>query len=82
MKKILLMLFLSSISAVQAEKLYCVCNDRQAIMPDCGICGSRLGTMEKSKYGVACICENNLKASEISCAYVCKNNRGWSGEYQ
>ena len=52
-------------------------------MPECGLCGVELGTMEKTDTGVACICQNKLKGQEISSAVVfCKNNRGWSGEYK
>ena len=81
MKKIFLLLIIS-VGAIQAAKLRCVCNDKEVVMPECGICGVELGTMEKTDFGVACICQNKLKAQEISCAVVCKNNRGWSGEYK
>ncbi len=82
MNKTILLLVALSVGAIEATKLRCVCNDKTVIMPECGACGVELGTMEKTGTGVACICENKLKASEISCADVCKNNRGWSGEYK
>lgn len=82
MKKLVLVLLVVSFGGIEAAKIRCVCNDKEVIMPECGICGVELGTMEKTEGGVACICQNRLKAQEISCAAVCKNNRGWSGEYK
>ena len=82
MNKIFLVLIALSFGAVEAKKLRCVCNDKTVIMPECGYCGVELGTMEKTRSGVACICQNELKAGEISCATVCKANRGWSGKYK
>lgn len=82
MRKSLLFLILLSAGAIEATRLQCVCNDKSAIVPPCGICGVELGTMEKTKHGVACICVNGLKNNEIACKDVCNNNRGWSGKIQ
>ena len=63
MNKALLLLAVLSIGALEAVRLSCVCNDGSIIMPKCGICGVRSGTMKKneSETGVECICQNKLK---------------------
>lgn len=79
MKKYLLVLALFAVGGIQAKRLKCVCNDNTAIEPDCGICGSTAGTMERTKDGVACICQNRLKLKDVSCPEVCRLSGGWSG---
>ena len=80
MKKFLLVALLFVPGAFSTGKYRCVCNDETAVMPECGICGTELGTMELTLMGVACMCDNNLKLKEISCADVCKARGGWSGD--
>lgn len=59
----------------------CLCQDKTMQAPDCGICGSQLGTTEKTDVGVACICYNKLKSQEITCSEVCEHHGGWTGEF-
>ena len=68
-------------SASAADKVHCLCEDKTVQMPDCGICGSQLGSMEKTETGAACICYNKLKSKEVTCFEACKHNNGWTGEF-
>lgn len=69
-------------SAFATNEVKCICNDRTVEIPKCGICGERLGSMEKTNTGAKCFCERNLYNQEISCEETCKDNKGWSGKFE
>ncbi len=81
MNKYVLILLLLAGSAVEAAKIRCLCVDKTAVFPECGICGLTSGTMNETGSGVECICSNKLKLKNISCAETCKDNGGWTGEF-
>lgn len=83
MKKILGIAFGMMVWAgpIVAKDIRCVCNDRSVIRPDCGICGVESGTMALTDDGVECLCANQLKLKDISCAAVCKDHEGWTGKF-
>ncbi|MBA3751691.1 hypothetical protein H0X06_02750 [Candidatus Dependentiae bacterium] len=64
-----------------SKEVACKCNNKTVTTPDCGVCGSEGGKMEKTQTGVSCFCENELKFREISCEEACAQNNGWSGEF-
>ncbi|MBA2307063.1 hypothetical protein H0W26_02935 [Candidatus Dependentiae bacterium] len=64
-----------------SKEVACKCNNKTIQIPDCGMCGSESGKMEKTGTGVACFCENNLKFSENECDEVCSSHGGWSGDF-
>ncbi len=72
---------LLSLGSIEAKDIRCVCNDHSVVRPECGICGIDSGTMALTDDGVDCICSNQLKLKSISCALVCKDNQGWSGNF-
>lgn len=64
-----------------SKEVGCLCKDGTVQYPDCGICGSDMGVMEKADTGIHCICENKLFTKEISCEETCKHNKGWSEKF-
>ncbi len=84
MKNVLFMLtfmLLGVCPVFAAQEVGCICNDRSVKSPYCGICGSDAGTQERTEDGAACMCENNLKSHEVSCAEACALNKGWTGDF-
>jgi hypothetical protein len=86
MKNIWVLLYSLSLcflfSAIQASKeVGCLCKDGTVQHPDCGICGSDMGIMEKTDTGVRCMCEHQLFHKEASCDEACKNNKGWTEKF-
>jgi hypothetical protein len=75
------MVLILSCSHKSCATVKCLCQDKTIQVPDCGICGSQLGTMEKTDVGAICFCYNKLKSQEITCSEVCEQHTGWTGEF-
>jgi hypothetical protein len=79
---ILFFIIVQGFTIYSINEVHCMCNDHTAQAPDCGICGSQLGSMEKTDTGAYCICSNKLKNGHITCATTCQQHKGWSGNFQ
>ena len=82
MIRYILLALLVTGGAIEAKHIKCLCEDKTAVLPDCGICGTVAGTMEQTEQGVICWCQNKLKLKEMSCAAVCEKRGGWTGEFR
>lgn len=83
---IILTLALGTIEvAYAAQEVGCICKDGSTQTPDCGACGTDLGTQEQTADGAICYCElggKQLKAGKASCADACASNGGWTGNFE
>ncbi len=74
-----------SANSFASKEVGCKCNNGMTRTPDCGICGTLAGTMEKNASGVDCICSTKMhsfKSHEISCEATCQRDGGWSGQFE
>jgi hypothetical protein len=83
---IIMSLGLGTIQLVDAaQEVGCICKDGSTQSPDCGACGTDLGTQEQTADGANCFCElggKQLKAGKASCADACALNGGWTGNFE
>ncbi len=83
----LILIFGLTGSMSASKEVKCVCANKVRQSPNCGICGTLAGSMTQTETGALCNCPNidlhrQIHTGEASCHDACKDDGGWSGEFE